>query len=220
MLKYTTTDDGTLFEALRPNSEKRVTLVCNGCEKETTTTFANYLRSQKKFKRTGETFCRFCASQTSGAVKRGKPIKKSGPRPNTYGAKHHSWKGGRFIASDGYVQIYVGPRQHKKEHFLVLEKQLGRPLTKVERVHHIDGDKQLNVESNLVLLKDESAHRAAHNSLYRLSCYLIKSGLIVYDRKENSYKAHVKLRELLEQPEEANQQPSLGGNTLEGSTTR
>ena len=76
-----------------------------------------------------------------------------------------------------------------------------------------------NIE-NLDLLESEREHRIIHNSLYKLACDLVKSGMIGYSREDKQYKAMGKLRELLEQPGEANQQPSLYGDILEGSTTR
>jgi hypothetical protein len=103
---------------------------------------------------------------------------------------------------------------------LVIEESIGRPLTSKEVIHHIDGDKQNNNIENLVLLENESAHRKLHASLYKLSALLVKKGLIECDRLTLSYVAVDKLRELLEQPEEVNQQPSLGGDSFEGSTTR
>ena len=218
-LKSNTALDGTLITDLKPASEKRVELVCDSCGKEGVTNYHNYTLSQRKRAFDGKTYCKRCATKRAGFARRGKPVKKrSTPAP--CGAKHAAWKGGRYIASDGYVQIYQGLRKHRKEHFLVIEQAIGRTLLPTEIVHHVDGDKQNNKLENLVLLTNEKEHRAAHNSLYSLSCLLVRQGVIVFDRRTNSYKAVDKLRELLEQPEEANQQPSQEGNLLEGSTTR
>jgi hypothetical protein len=218
VLKYKHTVDGTPIRSLTRGSEKRVVLVCDRCGRESTTSYANYragcIRNGSK-----KTRCKRCATQLSGIAKRGKPI-KGGPRPCVHGAKHHSWKGGRFVASDGYVQVYLGPKSYRKEHFLVMEKAIGRRLSRVEVVHHIDLDKQNSSLSNLVLLANESAHRAVHNSLDGVSRKLVRAGLIAFDRSRNRYVAVGKLRELLEQPEEANQQPSRSGDASEGSTTR
>lgn len=55
--------------------------------------------------------------------------------------------------SDGYVP----------EHVLVVEKRIGRYLTKKECVHHIDRNRQNNVDSNLVLYKSQGSHmKEAH----------------------------------------------------------
>ena len=217
MLKTNTTLDGTPISDLKPCSEKRVELVCDSCHKITTTSFANYRRATIS---KVETYCKRCATKLSGIEKRGKPI-RSGPRPSVWGERHASWKGGRFVASDGYVHIHLGsPRKYRKEHFLIMEECLGRPLQAREVIHHIDGDKQNNILDNLLLCANENIHRQVHNSLYFLSTTLIKAGLIKFDRLTNSYMAVDKLRELLEQPEAANQQPSTESNLCEGSTTR
>ena len=71
-----------------------------------------------------------------------------------------------------------------------------------------------------IILENEKDHRATHNSLYKLSTELVKSKLIEFDRSTLQYKAVGKLRELLEQPNKADQQPSKSSNILEGSTTR
>jgi hypothetical protein len=217
MLKTNTALDSTLISALKPNSEKRVTLVCDDCGKETATSYANYT---KVVRPDGKTRCRKCACIKSGLARRGKKL-LGGPRPKVWGNKHHSWKGGRFIASDGYVKVHLGsPRKYRKEHFLVVEEFLGRTLRPTEVVHHIDGDKLNNTLINLVLLSSESEHQRVHNSLYNLSKLLVRAGLIVFNRESGTYMAVGKLRELLEQPEAANQQPSLESNLFEGSTTR
>lgn len=43
-----------------------------------------------------------------------------------------------------------------------MEQYLGRPLQSKEVVHHIDGNKQNNDISNLMLLDDQEAHAAFH----------------------------------------------------------
>lgn len=218
MLKHDRAVDGTPISELGPGSEKKVVLVCDICGKETVTGFCNYIRGQHPG-RNGETFCKTCATRKSGLAKRGKPI-KAVPKKNR-ASNHGGWKGGRWVGSDGYVQVYIGPKKYRKEHFLVMEQHLGRLLEDGERVHHIDGNKQNNWLYNLALLEDESAHQDAHRSLYEWACYLVRVGAILYSREANRYyMAMDKLRELLEQPEEANQQPSLSGDALEGSTTR
>ncbi len=70
------------------------------------------------------------------------------------GAGNSNWKGGKSIDSNGYVTIkpYIdGKRREFKEHRLVMEKHLGRPLLSTETVHHVNGDSTDNRLENLEL---------------------------------------------------------------------
>lgn len=49
------------------------------------------------------------------------------------------------------------------EHVLVAEQKLGRPLTKDEVVHHIDGNKKNNNPDNLMIFATDSDHIGYHN---------------------------------------------------------
>lgn len=50
----------------------------------------------------------------------------------------------------------------KLVHRHVMEKMIGRTLTKREKVHHIDGDKKNNRRSNLMLFPSQKAHHEHH----------------------------------------------------------
>lgn len=75
--------------------------------------------------------------------------------------KHGAWRGGRWNHG-GYVRVPI-PRDHPffeamadggghvLEHRLVMAESLGRPLTKGESIHHIDGNRANNDISNLQL---------------------------------------------------------------------
>lgn len=77
------------------------------------------------------------------------------------GEAHQRWKGGRYIDSHGYVVVWLAPRRYQREHRLVMERLLGRPLERGESVHHRNGDKQDNRPENLELLSN-GAHVRLH----------------------------------------------------------
>lgn len=88
-----------------------------------------------------------------------------------FGAANGFWRGGRSIASNGYVLIRVGRthrladvRGYAYEHRLVAEAKIGRPLRNGEIVHHIDGNKCNNAPSNLEVLPSAHHHRHIHGS--------------------------------------------------------
>lgn len=74
-----------------------------------------------------------------------------------FGENNWNWKGGRIIDGKGYIQIVVRDHPYKntsdrvQEHRLVMEKHLGRYLTKDEEIHHINRSKDDNRIENLYL---------------------------------------------------------------------
>lgn len=69
--------------------------------------------------------------------------------------KIHKMSEGKYVTSNGYVKIrqdnVIGRNKWVLEHRYVMEQILGRSLFKGETVHHKDGNKQNNQESNLEL---------------------------------------------------------------------
>lgn len=53
---------------------------------------------------------------------------------------------------NGYRYVWVAPRTYRGEHRVVMERILGRRLTRWEAVHHIDHDRLNNDPTNLVVL--------------------------------------------------------------------
>jgi len=78
------------------------------------------------------------------------------------GSRNRAWKGGRILDKDGYVLLHrpshpqANSGGYVREHRLVMETALGRPLLPTEVVHHRNGNKADNPIENLELLPDNS----------------------------------------------------------------
>lgn len=86
-----------------------------------------------------------------------------------YREKNPNWRGGRSIASNGYVLVRVGIAHHLAdvrgyayEHRLVAEQKLGRRLRRGEIPHHIDGNRQNNIPENIEVMPSHHHHRREH----------------------------------------------------------
>lgn len=79
------------------------------------------------------------------------------------GAKNPNWKGGFFI-KDGY-RLVIGPEHPRavkgyvREHLLIAERALGRPLPLGSQVHHVNGRSD---NLNLVICQDDAYHKILH----------------------------------------------------------
>lgn len=102
------------------------------------------------------------------------------------GQKPHNFKG-RYISKEGYVFIYhpdhpnaSGRKKYVMEHRLVMEKHIGRYLTSMEQIHHINEIRNDNRIENLNLCSDNSEHRKIHAKKYKYKkqcswCHKVKS---------------------------------------------
>jgi predicted Rossmann fold nucleotide-binding protein DprA/Smf involved in DNA uptake len=86
----------------------------------------------------------------------------------SFGPDNPNWKGGRTVASNGYVLVkdrdnpMADVRGYVYEHRLVVSEREGRPLTTREQVHHDDLVKTNNDDDNLELCASLADHRVRH----------------------------------------------------------
>jgi hypothetical protein len=99
------------------------------------------------------------------------------------GAANPNWKnGGRFKMPGGYIGMLIypdhalygmgakrgtGQARHILEHRLVMAQHLGRPLTRNETVHHLNGDRQDNRIENLELWTGRHGRGVRHHEVER-----------------------------------------------------
>lgn len=86
-----------------------------------------------------------------------------------YGPQNNNWRGGKSVASNGYVLVRVGKQHHLSdvrgyayEHRLVAEQKLGRRLQKGEVPHHINGNRQDNRPENIQVMQSIAHHLNQH----------------------------------------------------------
>lgn len=128
-----------------------------------------------------EHLCSSCSN------KRAFDKKKDGYKPWNIGKTYQKASGNYYVNKQGYKLYYIGDKTYKggyvAEHRIVMELHLGRRLKKGEVIHHIDGNKQNNDLSNL-LLTNKSDHRNVHHQLESIAYLLIQSGLIKFNGSE------------------------------------
>ncbi len=78
--------------------------------------------------------------------------------------------GESFVIRDGYVYIYSpnhpfnNRNGHVAKHRLVVEKEIGRYLTDIEEIHHLNLNRSDNRLENLMLMPDHGAHSDFHHN--------------------------------------------------------
>lgn len=81
--------------------------------------------------------------------------------------KHGRWRGGRSNIG-GYkgIKLPDHPRANAygyvREHILIAERALGKPLPLKVKVHHVDHDRTNNSNANLVICEDQAYHQLLH----------------------------------------------------------
>lgn len=82
------------------------------------------------------------------------------------GPNNPAWKGGRMVDKHGYILVLrpEHPQANRhgycREHRLVMEAVLGRPLLRSEVVHHKDSNRANNTPENLSLYASNGQHLA------------------------------------------------------------
>jgi hypothetical protein len=87
------------------------------------------------------------------------------------GEKNPNWRGGKTTTRNGYILVRLAPDSpfypmvrsngYVAQHRLVMAKKLGRCLDPSEIVHHINGRRDINIETNLEL-KGAHLHRQSY----------------------------------------------------------
>ncbi len=100
---------------------------------------------------------------------------------------NHPHSKGEFTYGGGYRWLYKPnhPRANKRggriqEHIIIIEKSIGRFLTKEERTHHVDFNKLNNDINNLFLCKNNSHHWKVHMELYKIARELVREKIIKF----------------------------------------
>lgn len=88
-------------------------------------------------------------------------VKGHNLRSRRSGERAARWTGGRHRDPRGYVVLWQPGGRRQYEHIVIAELSLGRSLKKGEVVHHINGDKTDNRNSNL-LICTAAYHAALH----------------------------------------------------------
>ena len=164
---------------------RRVKLRCEICLNERVVNYS------KKIRESDIHPCKTCKNRSIGKANKGRPAwNKGNVKP-----RHRIEIGKAYINSSGYKEVYLG-RGHnytsRKDkycliHRLVAELQKGSPLTKHERVHHIDGDKLNNQPNNLYICQSNGHHREIHDQLESISMQLVQAGIIQFDILTEKY---------------------------------
>ena len=84
---------------------------------------------------------------------------------------------------------YIGSQgRYQREHRLIVEQHIGRPLKKGEIIHHINGRKLDNRIENLCLCDGQAEHINIHNQLMEVVAELMDRDIVYFDFSDKQYK--------------------------------
>lgn len=109
----------------------------------------------------GMTYTKIARILHTSALQVSRYLRSVGIHRKPGGSRHGQWKGGSTMNNTGYRMVRVHPGDpmacmriaagYVLEHRLVMARHLGRPLSALETVHHINGDRVDNRIENLQL---------------------------------------------------------------------
>lgn len=121
----------------------------------------------------GKTSVASCSTSREGYVL-GQPKPFLHHHNTRSGEGNPRWKGGRHVNDRGYVllrRLDHPSRNHLgyvREHLLVAEAALGRPIPQEHPVHHVNEDPGDNRPGNLVICENQAYHALLHRRLRAL----------------------------------------------------
>lgn len=125
---------------------------------------------------------------------------RASPFKGTVKEPKHVGRG--YVHSDGYPACWVGKDRSKTgymlTHRLLAGYNRGLPISRCEKVHHVNGVKHDYSIKNLYVCKDMSDHRRVHSQLEDISFELVRMGAIRFCHVSGLYSISDKLKELIE----------------------